>query len=259
MTSRPLIGVTTSEVRYARQVNPTPHGEPPRREMALGLTYLQAIEAAGGLPVVLPPLAPDAIAPLLGRLTGICLSGGPDIDPDLYGERPHADIGPTEPDLDRFEIALAREADASGLPILAICRGAQALNVARGGTLVQHLPQQTDGTVEHLQAEEGETATHTVDVEPETKLATLTGGGRLSVNSFHHQAVDRLGDNLVVSARSPDHVIEAVEDPDRDDFLIAVQWHAETLVHRPEQAALFRALVTESARRAGMPLSGEAA
>jgi putative glutamine amidotransferase len=259
MTDRPLIGVTTSEVRYAKQVNPTPHGEPPRREMALGLTYLRAIEAAGGLPVVLPPLAPDAIAPLLQRLAGLCLSGGPDIDPDIYGERPHAELGPTEPDLDRFEIALAREADASGLPILAICRGTQALNVARGGTLVQHLPQQTDGSIEHAQTDDGEQATHTVDVVPGTKLATLTGGGRLSVNSFHHQAVDRMGDNLIVAARAPDHVIEAVEDPDREEFLIAVQWHAETLVHRPEQATLFRALVTASANFAGIPLSGESA
>lgn len=259
MTDRPLIGVTTSEVRYAKQVNPTPHGEPPQHEMALGLTYLKAVEAAGGLPVVLPPLGPDAIAPLLRRLSGICLSGGPDIDPDLYGERPHAEVGPTEPDLDRFELGLARAADASGLPILAICRGAQALNVARGGTLVQHLPEQTDGSVHHTQTEEGDQATHTVDVEPGTKLEALTGGGRLSVNSFHHQAVDRLGDNLRVAARAPDHVIEAIEDPDREDFLIAVQWHAETLVHRPEQAALFRALVTASAEKAGLPLSGEAA
>ncbi len=131
---RPLIGVTTSEVRVATQVDPTPQGEPPRREMALGLTYLQAIEAAGGLPVVMPPLELDAVDQFLDRFAGICLSGGPDLDPAAYDERRHPELGPTEPQLDVFELELARRADARGLPTLAICRGLQALNVARGGT-----------------------------------------------------------------------------------------------------------------------------
>ena len=129
LTGRPLIGVTTSEVRVAEKVDQTPEGEPPRREMALGLRYASAIEAAGGLPVVLPPLSLAAVEPLLDRLSGLCLSGGPDLDPTAYSERRHPRLGPTEPQLDRFELGLARAADARGLPLLAICRGAQALNV----------------------------------------------------------------------------------------------------------------------------------
>ena len=136
---RPLIGVTTSELRASSAGTLRRHGEPPHAEMALGMTYLSAIEAAGGMPVVLPPLGD--VEALLDRLDGICLSGGPDLDPDAYGasER-HAELGPTEPNIDTFELALARAADARGLPVLGICRGAQALNVARGGTLHQHVP-----------------------------------------------------------------------------------------------------------------------
>src|SRR3954451_16731974 len=137
----PLIGVTTSEVRTAESVNPTPEGEPPRREMALGLTYLKALEPAVPPPVVTPPLDLEAIEPLLDRFDGICLSGGPDLDPSGYGAEPHPELGPTEPDLDRFELAVARRADAREIPILAICRGTQALNVVRGGALYQHLPE----------------------------------------------------------------------------------------------------------------------
>ena len=123
---KPLIGVTTSELRPSSAGTLRRHGEPPHAEMALGMTYLRAIEEAGGMPVVLPPLG-DAVA-YLDRLDGICLSGGPDLDPDAYGapER-HAELGPTEPGLDAFELELARAADARGLPILGICRGAQAL------------------------------------------------------------------------------------------------------------------------------------
>ena len=103
--------------------------------MALGLTYMKAIEAAGGMPVVIPPLDMTLIEPLLDRVDGICLSGGPDLDPDTYGQEPDRHLGPTEPDLDRFELAIASAADQREIPILAICRGTQALNVVRGGTL----------------------------------------------------------------------------------------------------------------------------
>src|ERR1700760_638032 len=104
---RPLIGVTTSEVRPAERVTPLPEGEPLGKEMALGIPYLKAIEAAGGLPLVMPPLDGDAIEPLLDRLDGICLSGGPDLDPALYDAEPHPELGPIEPDLDRLAIDLA--------------------------------------------------------------------------------------------------------------------------------------------------------
>ena len=129
----PLIGVTTSEIRRKDAVRPTPEGEPAQVELALGLEYVQAIEAAGAIPVVLPPLLPEVVAPLLLRLSGVCLSGGPDLDPAAYGGPQHPRLGPTEPAVDRFELEVARLAWRLGMPVLAICRGAQALNVSRGG------------------------------------------------------------------------------------------------------------------------------
>jgi putative glutamine amidotransferase len=238
---RPLIGVTTSEVRAAERITPTPEGEPRGREMALGLPYLKGLEAAGGLPLVMPPLSEDAIEPLLDRLDGICLSGGPDLDPQNYGAGPHPELGPTEPDLDRFELAVARRADAREMPILAICRGTQALNVVRGGALHQHLPEISE-EIAHRQQTPGDQTSHAVQIDPESRLAATIEGNEIDVNSFHHQAIDRLGEGLVVSARAPDGTIEAVEDPTRP-FLIGVQWHAETLVHRSYEAALFRRFV----------------
>ena len=238
----PLIGVTTSEMRRAESLNPTPEGEPPTRlEMALGLPYLRGLEAAGALPVVMPPLGEEAIEPLLDRLDGICLSGGPDLDPAGYGAAPHPELGPIEPNLDRFELAVARRADAREMPILAICRGTQALNVVRGGALHQHLPE-ISTEISHRQRFPGNQTSHAIEIDPESRLAAVLGDTEIEVNSFHHQAIDRLGDGLKVNARAPDGTIEGVEDPDRP-FLIGVQWHAETLVHRPYEAALFRRFV----------------
>jgi putative glutamine amidotransferase len=247
--ARPLIGVTTSEVRLADQVEHTPQGEPPRREMALGLRYLQAIEEAGGLPVVIPPVAHEAIAPLLENLSGICLSGGPDIHPEAYGGAPAAELGPTWPELDRFELALARRADARRLAILAICRGAQALNVARLGTLFQHVPDRFGGAIEHRQTGYGPSPAHSVTVDPHSTLARALGATSVEVNSYHHQAADSLGRGLRAVAWSPDGVIEGIEAPGRD-FAVGVQWHAEAMTERPEQAALFRAFVEAAQRRA---------
>ena len=240
--SRPLIGVTTSELRHHHQTDLTPQGDPEQVEMALGLRYLEAVEQAGGIPVVLPPLRPAAIGALLARLCGLLLSGGPDLDPEAYGARGHAMLGPTEPSLDAFEVALARRADRLGLPILGICRGAQTLNVARGGTLHQHLPDVTDGTVHHRQSISGERTTHDVRIAPDSLLANVVGAGKLAVNSFHHQAIDRLGRGLRAVAWAPDGTIEAVEAPSRG-FVLAVQWHAETLVAQRRERDLFKGLV----------------
>jgi putative glutamine amidotransferase len=238
----PLIGVTTSEVRVGTSARPLPEGDPPQREMVLGMVYARAVQLAGGIPVVLPPTPPANVPALLARLQGVCLSGGPDLDPAGYKARAHAELGPTEPELDAFELALARGADAIGLPLLGICRGCQVLNVARGGTLHQHLPDVTDGLIGHRQTLSGRLPTHTVKVQQDSRLAEITGPGELEVNSFHHQAADRLGGGLRAVAWSPDGVVEALEDPDAP-FLLGVQWHAETLVERPEHEALFRALV----------------
>jgi len=230
---RPLIGVTTSELRPSGMSTLRRQGEPDHPEMALGMTYLQAIERAGGVPVVLPPCVSDLEA-LMARLDGVCLSGGPDLDPGAYGATDrHAELGPTEPSLDAFELALARAAVERGMPLLGICRGAQTLNVACGGTLHQHVPG-------HRQGESGRHATHDVEVLAGTRLATLLGAGTLGVNSFHHQAVDRLGDGLRISACAADGTVEGIE---ADGFVLGVQWHAETLA----DGRLFEALVTAAA------------
>src|ERR687890_1597561 len=156
---RPLIGVTTSELRPSGAGTLRRQGEPALPEMALGMPYLHAIERAGAVPVVLPPCVSD-LGALIARLDGICLSGGPDLDPEAYGARErHAELGPTEPSLDAFELALARAALERGMPLLGICRGAQALNVACDGTLHQHLGG-------HRQSEPGSVATQAVEVLP---------------------------------------------------------------------------------------------
>ncbi len=242
---RPLIAVTTSEIRRAQVIRPTPQGEPPQHEMALGLKYLRAIEAAGGLPVVVPPLEKIAIAPLLDQVAGVCLSGGPDLDPDSYGERRHSLTGPTERSLDTFELALALAADARGLPILAICRGMQVLNVARGGTLHQHLPDLVGDDVCHRQTAPGKVVTHWVTLERSSRLGQVLGRGRTKVNSFHHQAVADLGSGLAITGRAADGTVESLEAIDRE-FVVAVQWHAECLIDRDSHLGLFEAFVNSA-------------
>ena len=240
---KPLIGVTTSELRPGDLATLRRHGEPPNPEMALGMTYVRALEAAGALPVVVPPLERRDVGRLLGRLDGLVLSGGPDLAPAAYGAKPHLELGSTEPSLDAFEYAMATEALRLELPILGICRGVQTLNVARGGTLHQHLPDVVGDLIAHRQTVDGRVPTHLVRILPSSRLAAVLGTSQLSVNSFHHQAVDRLGTGLCACAWAPDGAIEAIEDPEQP-FVVAVQWHAETLQGVPSQLALFEELVS---------------
>jgi putative glutamine amidotransferase len=240
-----LIAVTTSEVRRSESVAPTPQGEPPRHEMALGLKYLKALEEAGAIPLVVPPLSTPLVEALLDRVDGLCLSGGPDLDPSTYDQRRHERTGPIEPGLDEFEIALAAAADARGMPILAICRGLQVLNVARGGSLHQHLPDVVGESINHRQPEPGNQPTHSVSLDPDSRIVSILGREQADVNSFHHQAVSRLGRGLVITGWASDGTVESIEATDRR-FVVGVQWHAETLVDRPEHAALFRAFVDEA-------------
>ena len=240
--TRPVIGVTVSEIRAKEDAQRVRHGEPTQTEMTLGLSYMRAVEIAGGLPLALPPLTTENVDALLDHLSGVLLTGGPDLDPSCYGAERHPELGPTDPVVDAFEIALCRQAYRRRIPILGICRGAQLLNVARRGTLHQHLPEVTDGAVEHRQTESGACTTHEVRVSPDSSLAQTTGGGPVQVNSFHHQAIDRLGLDLRPVAWSEDGLIEAVEGTD-GRFALGVQWHAETLISSAEQLALFERLV----------------
>src|SRR3954467_10655073 len=160
---RPLIGVSTSELRPAEGAHFANHSEPPRRMLALGVSYLDAVAAAGGIPVILAPLPARRLEAIIARLDGICLSGGPDVEPACYGAQAHAELGPTEPEVDLFELGLVRAARRRGLPILAICRGMQVLNVARGGTLLQHLPDM-GGEIVHRQTAPASQPTHRVAI-----------------------------------------------------------------------------------------------
>ncbi len=253
---RPLIAVTTSEMRYVQAAHLTPEGEPPQEEMALGLKYLRAIEAAGGIPVVVPPMAPEALPALLDRVSGVCLSGGPDLDPVAYGASRHEKLGPIWKALDDFELALAAAADTRRLPILAICRGLQVLNVARGGTLHQHLPDVVGTDIDHRQSAPGHESTHWVRLSGNSRLSRILDTGRMGVNSFHHQSVASLGEGLTLTAVADDETIEGIEAVDRE-FVIGVQWHAECLTDRPEHSALFAAFVEAAWRfdRRSAPLA----
>src|SRR3954464_6195054 len=249
MTARPLIGVTTSELRPAEGAHFAHHSDPPRRMLALGLSYLDAVAQAGGIPVILAPLPARRLEAIIERLDGVCLSGGPDIEPATYGAQAHAELGPTEPEVDLFELGLVRAARRRGLPVLAICRGMQVLNVARGGTLVQHVPDLSE-EVSHRQMIAASQPSHPVTLAADSKLARIAGCERLDVNSFHHQAIDRLGAGLEPVAWADDGVIEAVE-ASGNAFMLGVQWHAECLTERPEQARLFMSLVDAAEEHTG--------
>jgi putative glutamine amidotransferase len=243
MRARPIIAVTTSELRRPEETCARAQGEPPKLEVALATLYPEAIERAGGIPVIVPLLRPEAIDSLLERVDGVCLPGGPDLQPSTYDEEPHPALGPTEPRVDAVELALVRAADRRSLPILGICRGMQALNVARGGTLHQHLPDVVGTHLQHRQTEHGSVPTHRIETAPRSRVRAALGGPTLEVNSFHHQAVHALGHDLTATAWAQDGTIEAVEGPD-ERFVVGVQWHAEGLeAHGP----LFDLLVTAAA------------
>jgi putative glutamine amidotransferase len=252
VSSPPLIGVSTSEVRRPEDHGLVPQGEPRRSELALGERYLDAVRSAGGLPVILAPVAVSAVDPLLERLDAVCLSGGPDLHPSAYGAEPHPELGPTEPELDLFELALARRAVRRGLPVLGVCRGTQVLNVALGGTLHQHLPD-LGKEVQHRQTEEARRTTHEVELVASSRVAKLIGRTRVEVNSFHHQAPAITAPGLRVVGRAADGTVEAVE-ASAPSFVFGVQWHAECLVERPEHFALFEGLVKAGAEHAATGL-----
>jgi putative glutamine amidotransferase len=247
MHAPPLIGIVTHELRGEEAAVWAPAPGRRARDLAparlsLRLSYTQAVLEAGGIGVVLPAhgFADDA-GPLLDRLDGLLFSGGPDLDPAVYGHARHPELGPdVDAVADRYELALLREAAARDLPTLAICRGMQALNVARGGTLHQHLPDRTG--LEHRQTHPSHAPAHGVGVTPGSLLHTLTGRLELDVNSLHHQAADRIGAGLEVCARAPDGTVEALWDP-LASFCLGVQWHAELLTHRAEHAPILRELI----------------
>jgi putative glutamine amidotransferase len=218
----------------------------PCRAMA---DYLEAVKRPGGEPIELD-YQRDQPADIVRRTDGLLLTGGGDVDPSLYGETPHETFQPSEPGRDDYEIALVRAATEAGLPIFAICRGMQVLNVALGGTLIQDIPSMVNGAQPHAVPEPRFAIAHEVWVAKGSRLATLMAekldGDTCQVNSRHHQAVKTVAPGWEVTGTAPDGVIEAIEQTG-PVFRLAVQWHPENFWRTGEFRPLFEAFV-EAAR-----------
>ncbi|MFI8387372.1 gamma-glutamyl-gamma-aminobutyrate hydrolase family protein [Streptomyces sp. NPDC085540] len=232
---RPLIGITTyveDSTRYGVWDLPT---------SLVPTGYYELVQAAGGAAVLLPPDEPGSAAEVLSRVDGLVVAGGPDLDPVHYGATRDSRTGAPATVRDHWELALIAAALDADVPLLGICRGMQALNVALGGTLIQHI----DGHVETP----GAMSWHPVRPVPGTRYAELVPE-EAQVPTYHHQAVDRLGHGLVVSAHAVDGTVEAIEVPDPERWVLGVQWHPE----RGEDARVMSALVQAASVRTSVPV-----
>ena len=209
--------------------------------------YVESVERAGGLPVVLPVMDPEAVEGLIGAVHGLLLTGGGDIQPSRYGAKPVAETHSVDPTRDAFEIRLLQVAMDDDLPVLATCRGMQVMNVALGGSLVQHVPAVTGQ--QHDRTDAWREVVHRVKVEPDSHLAEALGTTEVEVNSLHHQAVDEAAPHTRAVAWAEDGTVEAIELAG-SPHVVAVQWHPELLEDRPEHQGLFRQLVDDARERA---------
>ena len=213
--------------------------------------YVTSVERAGGRVRVLD--VGESPRKIVGEIDGLLLTGGGDIDPVFYGEARHPSIEDAEPGRDEFEIDLARRGVEADVPMLAICRGAQVLNVAAGGTLVQDIPSTTPAALTHTVQTPRDAHAHDVRISAGSHLEralgpTMDAGLSCRVNSRHHQAVARVGSGLVASATADDGVVEAIEKPDAA-FCVGVQWHPENFCRTGEFSPLFEAFVTAARER----------
>ena len=232
--SHPLIGLTA----YGR-------GETNR--FSLPAPYVDAVRRAGGVPLLLPPGEAHTDA-LLGQVDGLILTGGGDLDPALYGGASHPTIYMVDPERDRGELALVTQSLASGLPTFGICRGSQVINVALGGTLIEHLPDLVGESILHLLPPREPTA-HAVTLTPDSRLAGMLGQREFAAPSWHHQAVRGLAPGLRAAAHAPDGTVEAIELPEHP-WLIGVQWHPELAAEKdPVHQQLFDELVRAASER----------
>jgi gamma-glutamyl-gamma-aminobutyrate hydrolase PuuD len=228
--ARPVIGITT-------YVTPAKWSDWELEAALVPADYVRAVERAGGRALLVPP-SHDGVEETLESLDGLIFSGGSDLDPELYGQEAHAETSDVMRNRDTAELVLLEAALERDMPVLAICRGSQVLNVARGGDLVQHLPDEV-GDEKHKQTP-GTFADHDVSVEDGSRLASVLGE-RAPVKSHHHQGFGNVGEGLRVVAHAEDGTIEAVEDPTRR-FALGVLWHPEA----GEDARLFEELVREA-------------
>jgi putative glutamine amidotransferase len=196
----------------------------------LNEAYVDAVRAAGLIPLVVPPLEPTELASVLDAVSGIVLTGGEDIDPAEYGAEAGPKTDAPHRQRDKCEIALVRLAHERRVPTLAICRGIQVVNVALGGTLIQDIATECGTQIEHDQSENREMRVHDVTIDKTSMLGDAVGATRISVNSSHHQALARVAPGLIVSAMAPDGIREGVEWKGDDWWMLAVQWHPEELV-----------------------------
>ncbi|MCM3780114.1 gamma-glutamyl-gamma-aminobutyrate hydrolase family protein [Microbacterium hydrocarbonoxydans] len=229
----PLIGVTTYLERAQQGVWDV-------RAAFLPEQYLTGVTDSGGIALLLPPQDPDAADAAIAGMDGLVLSGGADVAPELYGEERHPLTDPARVDRDAWELALFRAAERRRIPVLAICRGLQLVNVARGGTLQQHLPESL-GT-EKYRIGGGVYAENDVEVAEDTAFADIIRESDVRVHSYHHQGIDRLGDGLVAAAHSDDGLVQAFVDTD-GGHVVGVQWHPE---ENAEDRRLFADLVSQA-------------
>lgn len=231
--ARPTILITTSS-------RPNP-GRPGliRTDNITGQNYSEAVTQAGGLPMLVSNLEPKLADDYLERAGGLLLSGGDDLDPYLYEAEPHPNLGRIDAARDAFEIALYESAKKRGIPVLGVCRGIQVINVVDGGTLHQHLPA-VPNTMQHTQSDHGSSLSHRVTLTESSRLAKAYGKTTLKTNTFHHQAVDKVGRGLRASAYTSDGVVEAIEGTG-ETFVLAVQWHPEMIFSQfPEHHLVFQ-------------------
>jgi putative glutamine amidotransferase len=225
VVKKPVIGITGAYVKHNEHME----------GVYVHHDYHRSVAVNGGLPIVLPFYSTELALETITLCDGIILSGGEDVDPQFYGQDPHPKLGATIPERDRVEIELAKYALAHNIPLLAICRGVQILNVALGGTLIQDIPSQVQNPFQHSQIVSRNRDTHWVNVVPDSKLYQILGEERVRVNSLHHQAIAKVADDLRVVAQAADGIIEAVEYIQPSRFTIGVQWHPESMTSTNNQ------------------------
>ncbi len=243
----PIIGITPDLER----IPPGSSRDEGEQALFLFIRYSEAILDAGGIPLVLPPMASRAaIRKVLSRLDGLVISGGGfDIHPKRYGEEPIEGLGAIKGDRTDFELELIDQALVRDLPVLGVCGGAQAINVALGGSLYQDIPTQLAGALIHREKSANQPSDHWIKIHRGTQLRRIVRRENLKVNSTHHQAVKELGRNLIVNATSKDGLIEGIESP-KHPFLIGVQWHPEALARKNAfQRKIFISLISICRRR----------